>query len=121
MFIAGIERNSVTTHLVRAQNRQAVNDALATRPKRPPAPSPTRGSPRKKQHTSKAWELGDHVQVIFQAYKLGSGAEYPGVVHKKNSNGSYVIHYNDGDVEKNVLEKNISPAFANMDEFYGME
>ena len=45
----------------------------------------------------------------------------PGVVHKKNSNGSYVIHYNDGDVEKNVLEKNISPAFANMDEFYGME
>ena len=112
----------VVQFIMDAQNQQAVHEALTTGSKRrAPAPSLVRESPRKKQRSSKAWGAGDRIQAVFQAYKLGAGAKYPGVIAKKNSNGSYVVHYADGDIEKNVLEKNISPVFSNMDEPYDME
>lgn len=122
---AGPTRDAVTIGLARTQNAMRVNSTLRSRRNqkrtREPAPSPVRESPRKGSKARKVWQVGDSIQAVFQAFKLGSGVKYPGTIVKANSNGSFVVEYNDGDTESNVLPKHIYPAFSNMNEYYGGE
>ena len=48
--------------------------------------------------------IGDEVRAYYRGH---NAAKYPGVIKKINANGSYVINFDDGDVDKSVKMEHI--------------